>query len=314
MGRNRQQHDMRVSKYWLCVFLLLIIFFLCRTTLADSKHNVVIIASPSSSYQQGTATRIREKLETPEMEINIISADDIATFTHNKQTLYVAIGDYAINKLNEFDNDAFVLRLTSMKQPGTKYTSTRSDLITAQPACKHIQLIKSLNSTWTTVGVLASINTLDFSAELTKCAIRHNLNLQVYAIIDESDLLKTLETAVENNKVLLAIADPLIYNSHTVKNILLTAYRQRKPVIGYSDSFVHAGAVAAIYTSAETAGDDAARIIADFFSNNWQFEQQVYYSSGFSVSTNNQVATSLEITLPDIKRIRQSIKRIGENP
>ena len=158
--------------------------------------------------------------------------------------------------------------------------------------------------------MLSSIDSLDIAAEFTKCTIRKNLNLNVYAITDESDLLKTLETAIENNKVLLAITDPFIYNSHTVKNILLTAYRHRKPVIGYSDSFVQAGAVAAVYTSPESIGDRASSIISGFFDNNWQFNKNVYSTDDFSISTNPQVATSLDITLPSKESIRISLEKI----
>mgnify|MGYP000240577019 FL=1 len=136
----------------------------------------------------------------------------------------------------------------------------------------------------------------------------------MYAITDNSDLLVTLEAAIEDNRVLLAITDPLIYNSHSVKNILLTAYRHRKPVIGYSDSFVQAGAVAAVYTSPQTVSDKAASIITDFFDNNWQFDRNIYSTNDFSVSVNRQVATSLEISLPKKENIRRSIERMSKQP
>ena len=157
--------------------------------------------------------------------------------------------------------------------------------------------------------MLSSVDSLDIAAAFTKCTIRQNLNLNVYAITNESDLLKTLETAVEDNDILLAITDPFIYNSHTVKNILLTAYRHRKPVIGYSDSFVQAGAVAAVYTSPESIGIIAGRITSGFFDNNWQFNKNIYTTDDFSVSTNPQVATSLEITLPDKAFIRKNLEK-----
>jgi ABC-type uncharacterized transport system substrate-binding protein len=201
-----------------------------------------------------------------------------------------------------------VLRINSKIIPGTKYNSAQSDLKTAQPECRHIELIKAINPDWSTVAVLSSVDSLDIAAALTKCTIRQNLNLNVYAITDKSDLLKTLETAIENNKVLLAITDPFIYNSNTVKNILLTAYRHRKPVIGYSDSFVQAGAVAAVYTSPESIANKASTIISDFFDNNWQFNKNIYSIDDFSISTNPQVATSLEITLPSEESIRKSLE------
>ena len=280
------------------VMLLLAIPGLSSDALADIKNHIVIITSSRSSYQQQTADVIQKQLEKANTITMHVSAENIASSSNNNRTLYIAIGDKAIKNLHEFDPDAFTLRLTSKQIPGLKYSSAQSDLITAQPVCRNIQLIKAINDRWDSVGVLSSKNSLNIAAELTRCAIQQDINLQVYAISDDSDLLKTLETAVENNKVLLAITDPLIYNSQSVKNILLTAYRHRKPVVAYSESFVSAGAIAASYTSAQHAGYSAARLIMNFLDNNWQFDKNIYKPEDFSISLNRQVASSLEITLP----------------
>jgi len=289
-------------------FILLVLLSGSWDTHANSKHNIVIVSSSNSDFQKQTANSIRKNLEADGDMAIIISTDDIISSAQNVKTLYVAIGEYAIKRLHEFDSDAFVLRINSRIIPGTKYNSAKSDLITAQPECRHIELIKAINPDWTTVAVLSSIDSLDIAAALTKCTIRQNLNLNVYAIADKSDLLKTLETAIEDNKVLLAITDPFIYNSNTVRNILLTAYRHRKPVIGYSDSFVQAGAVAAVYTSPGSIASKASTIISDFFKNNWQFNKNIYSTDDFSISTNTQVATSLEIVLPSKESIRKSLE------
>ena len=205
-----------------------------------------------------------------------------------------------------------VLRVSSRQVPDMTYSSVQSDLLTAQPECRHVRLIKSLNRNWDKIAVLSSLESLDIAASLTRCSIKENINLQVYAISDESDLLATLENAVEENRVLLAISDPLVYNTHSVKNILLTAYRHRKPIVGYSDSFVQAGAIAAIYTSPEAVGDKVLEIVTGFFSNNWQFNRNTYRIQDFSISLNRQVAASLEVRLPDEKSIRKRIERMEE--
>ena len=225
MDKTKRQYANKTTVFPLCAFVLLLVFSISWDIFADSHQNVVIITSSNSSYQQQTAASIREKLESSGAMAMIISTDDIISASRNVKTLYVAIGEQAITSLHEYDSDAFVLRISSRKIPDSKYTSAQSDFLTAQPDCRHIQLIKSINPEWFTVGVLSSLGSLDIAAALTKCAIRQNINLRVYAITDKTDLLVTLEAAIEDNKALLAISDPLIYNSNTVKNILLTAYR-----------------------------------------------------------------------------------------
>jgi ABC-type uncharacterized transport system substrate-binding protein len=310
--KNARHHLTSITS--MLMVALLVLFITPFSSEAENKHNVVIITSTNSSFETLTAGIIQKKLESDNAITMLVSADDIATSSNNNKTLYVAIGDYAINKLQEFDENAFALRLTSNKVPGIKYTSAQSDFLTIQPACRNIQLIRAISPDWDSVAVLSSHNSLDIASELTRCAIQQNINLKVYAISDESDLLHTLETAIENNRTLLAITDPLIYNSHSVKNILLTAYRHRKPVIGYSESFVRAGAVAAVYTSPRYVGETAARIVSEFLKNNWQFDKNVYLPNDFSVSINRQVATSLELKLPRKEAIKSRIEAMDKQP
>ena len=314
MNLKTPQHENRRAIRLLVAVLLFMVLVTSVPVHAEISHNVVIITSIESSYQRRAAARIQEKLKSSGARTMIISADDIAATPLNGRTLYVAIGNHAIELLHKFDKNAMTLRISDRIRPGRKYTSTKADLITAQPECRDILLVKALNPAWTSVAVLSSVGSADSAAALTRCAVKYDINLQVYAITDKSDLLKTLETAVRNNKALLAINDSYIFNRHSVKNILLTAYRHRKPVIGYSDSFVEAGALAAVYTSPESAGDRAAEILSDFFSNSWQFSRKIYDTDDLSVSVNAQVAASLDLDLPDVESIRSKIARMEKKP
>ena len=241
MNSSRYQANDRAPQAAVLVLILLLTFMPFGSRSASTAYNVVIITSSDSNYQTYIATNIRDELEISGTKAIILSADDIDSALQNIKTLFVAIGERAIDSLHAFNKDAMVLRVSSRKLAGKDYTSIQSDLLTSQPDCRHIQLIKSINRDWNTVAVLSGIDSIDIAAALTKCSIAHNTNLKVYAITDNSDLLVTLEAAIEDNKVLLAISDPLIYNAHSVKNILLTAYRHRKPVIGYCSHLHTAG-------------------------------------------------------------------------
>ena len=166
MVRITPQYESKTPLYTVFAFLLLLVSCVSLNTFADSKHHVVIISSSTSDFQKRTASIIRDRLEADGDMAIIVSSDDIISSEQDVKTLYVAIGEHAIKSLHEFDSDAFVLRINSRIIPGTKYTSAQSDLITAQPECRHIQLIKSLNPDWSTVAVLSSIGSLDITVEL----------------------------------------------------------------------------------------------------------------------------------------------------
>jgi putative ABC transport system substrate-binding protein len=108
--------------------------------------------------------------------------------------------------------------------------------------------------------------------------------------------------------VLLALPDSSIYNSKTVKNILLTSYRQRKPIIAFSNNFVNAGALASINSSTEQIADSASKLIEQFFDSDMTFERSTNYPDEFDISINRQVFWALDLIIPDINKIKPSLQ------
>ena len=60
---------------------------------------------------------------------------------------------------------------------------------------------------------------------------------------DESRLYPTLQRVLADPAVLVAVPDATLFNNRTISNILLTAYHQRSPVVGFSPACVKAGAL-----------------------------------------------------------------------
>jgi ABC-type uncharacterized transport system substrate-binding protein len=122
----------------------------------------------------------------------------------------------------------------------------------------------------------------------------------------EPDLIPKLKAALETSDALMAVPDPLIYSRETAQPILLTSYRQQKPVFGYSQSYVRAGALAAVYSSSKQFAKQAAEIalISQQAPSLLPPPQAPKY---FSVIVNYQVARSLNIVLKSDEEIYQKI-------
>nr|HPR06509.1 ABC transporter substrate binding protein [Denitromonas sp.] len=88
---------------------------------------------------------------------------------------------------------------------------------------------------------------------------------------------------------------------------LLTAYRHRSPVIGFSPAYVRAGAVMAVYSSPEQMGQQAAEMAVQSLLGNPLPEAR--HPAYFSVSVNPHVARSLSIDLPDAATLEAQIRR-----
>ena len=92
-----------------------------------------------------------------------------------------------------------------------------------------------------------------------------------------------------------------------IENILITAYRHNIPLIGPSNAYINAGALASTYSDLT----DVARRLSEILQkglghNDWAKPD---YNSYFSVSYNHQVARSLNLNLPDVDTVVASIKK-----
>ena len=102
---------------------------------------------------------------------------------------------------------------------------------------------------------------------------------------------------LRSNHALIGIYDTELYSSENIKNILITAYRQNKPLIGPSSAYIKAGALATTYSDL----DDVARRLSEILLTGLkeQIWPQPDYNPYFKVRYNPQVGRSLNLLLPD---------------
>ena len=132
MDRTRQINSSNLATAFILVLVLLagILLGVAKATPADRSRHVVIVTSSDSSFQQRTASRIQQNTGSAGTQALIISSDELTTTPKHSDTVYVAIGERAITKLDSYASDAMVLRINNRKIQSTNYTSVKSDLIT----------------------------------------------------------------------------------------------------------------------------------------------------------------------------------------
>ncbi len=125
----------------------------------------------------------------------------------------------------------------------------------------------------------------------------------VFAWKPEDSLNRTLKEALAEHDVLLGTLDRGVYNPSTIKNILITAYRQNIPLVGPHQAYIRAGAIATTYSS---LADTVKRLVEIIESD---VLPPPGYNPYFSVIVNEQVARSLDIVLPaDISEITSQLQ------
>jgi ABC-type uncharacterized transport system substrate-binding protein len=230
--------------------------------------------------------------------------------------LVIALGVKALEQASRLKSTTPVLGVfTPMPAFNSLLSKSRRDLgnfsaiVLDQPYWRQMSLIKTILPEATRLGVLLGKTSTQYSEYLTEEAGEVGLNLAIENVNDDSEIIPKLIKALDVNDALLAIPDPKIYNRETAEPILLTSYRHQKPVFGYSQSYVRAGALAAVYSNTKQLARQAAEIAitSQLAPVLLPPPQAPKY---FSILVNRQVARSLNINLSDDDTIYNTMLKL----
>ncbi|MEY4645169.1 MAG: hypothetical protein RLZZ596_2000 [Pseudomonadota bacterium] len=162
------------------------------------------------------------------------------------------------------------------------------------------------------VGVLWSPETKLITEQLKKAAQARNLDLVAVAVAEGQPLFRSLRDVLEESGLLLAMPDPNIYSSNTIQNLLLTAFRANVPVMGYSESFVRAGALLGLYSTPRQLGQQTAQRVLQALRDAGRLAPP-QAASGLTVGVNQHVARLFRLDL-DEQRLNVELQRTQGRP
>ena len=173
-----------------------------------------------------------------------------------------------------------------------------SAIVLDQPFSRQMSLIKHVLPEAQKIGVLLGTTSSQYIEYVREEGEKRGLNILEEKVTQETDLIPHLKKLLDTADVILAIPDPAIYSRETAQPILLTSYRYQKPIFGYSQSYVRAGALAAVYSTSKQLAKQAAEIAikSRIAPSDLPPPQLPKY---FSIMLNYQVARSLNIPLLD---------------
>ncbi len=193
----------------------------------------------------------------------------------------------------EFDYTALLDDMGNMGR--TAAAHTRSAVYLDQPLGRRLDLLQLLLPDARRVGALAGAQSAAEAERLTALARKRGLEPVILAVPEHSNPIRPLTQLLERVDVLLALPDPTVFNRSSLQAILLTTYRNRVPVIGFSQAYVRAGALAAVYSTASQIGTQAGEWIAELADRGQWALGEPRYPVYYSVSVNPQVAQSLAL-------------------
>jgi len=176
-----------------------------------------------------------------------------------------------------------------------------------QPPARQLNLIRLINPSFKTVGVLVTEKSTTQLKRLKKAAQQKELIIDEHVSSPEN-VRYQIDDISKSADIILAIADTDIYNASSLSQILLTSYRYKTPILGFSNGFIKAGAIAGNVSSIEQLAQHLSENITKASSSNSSTVGNIIYPKYFDVISNRNVAKSLNLHFPKDAALKEQLK------
>ena len=283
----------------------------------SAATTVVIVSSDRSAPYAEAADALISELErtgVSRYDMLQVTALELAGAGPLTPKMYVALGTEAVVTLLKAESRVPVLGTLlprssfdhAMQVSGRKPSAQFSALYLDQPLSRQLDLIRLALPAASRVGVLWGPDSQALSPQL-KALSGNSLTVNEATVNAREPVFGALKRVLEDADVMLAVADPQVYNTNSVQNILLAAFRARVPMVAFSPAYVRAGALMAVYVTPTQIGQQAATIVRGVLQGK-EMSVTPLFSQDFSVSVNEHVARSLGLTL-DAETLRTRLRR-----
>jgi hypothetical protein len=218
-----------------------------------------------------------------------------------RRMLYVAIGPTALREVAARQCDCVVISAFTSSQVFrsvvAKLPPARAAAITAvyaEPApADQLRLVSLLYRRQARVAAILGADTAFLKPALAAGGV---------AVFDAGadDDINRLLNQIGQTDVLLALPDSAVYNTDNFRTILLSTYRHKQGVIGFSGDMVKAGALATTYSEIEDIDAQVAEIAASYVAGGELAPPQ--FPRYFRTVVNEGVARSLDVDVTDAVR------------
>jgi len=214
-----------------------------------------------------------------------------------RRMLYVAIGPTALRDAVARRCDCVIISAFTSSQVwrglSARAPANRAGLMTAvyaEPApADQLRLAALLYGRPVRVGAILGRDTA-----FLRDTLQGAVEVQPFAAGD--DINHTLN-GMTRAEVLLALPDGDVYNPENVRNILLSTYRRKQGVIGFSADMVKVGALATTYSEIEDINTQVSEIASAFVATGALAPPQ--FPRYFRTVVNEGMARSLDVRVTD---------------
>jgi len=301
----------KIPRYLRQFALLLYWVFFTPAICAAADLRVSLVLSGDGVPYQSFVKTFKQNL--PEnIRISVVERAEDFTGKEQASDLIVAVG----MKAADWVTGKTASPVLATMVPSNKYAELltkrpRAGQISAiyldQPLSRQVDMLQAvLPKRYRKIGILYFADTrLDVRALLNGMA-QHGYTLIAKPLLTRDNLFVDLEEVLKDSDVLFAVPDNAVYSSNNIRNILLSSYRRGIPLVGFSQGYVNAGALCAIFSTPENLAEQA-RAMAILFAQTHQLPA-AQFPALYTVDVNPEVARALGIPMKSPELLRSLIE------
>lgn len=301
--------------------LLLLLSAAAGAAWSNEPAVLVVSSERSAAYQEAAEAVTTELARSNEArrEVQQLVVTDMSAYRGAVPRLYIALGTEACSQLVRSTPAAPVLCALLprssfervLRDTGRRTGASLSTLYLNQPLGRQLDLVRLALPQARRVGVLWGADSQSQEAMLESAAQARGLRVVGVQVKPEEPVFNGLKKILDESDLLLALADPQIYNASSIQNILLASFRAQVPMLAISPAYVRAGALMAVYSTPAQIGQQAGQLARGVLQGQPLGVPQ--YPLQFEVSVNEHVARSLGLKL-DAGTLAERLRRGERGP
>ncbi len=180
-----------------------------------------------------------------------------------------------------------------------------------QPVGRYLQLVRAAMPDINTIAYLYGETSAFYIDELKKTVDATKLQMIFGDLMGSERLSSLLKNMSANSDAMLLLPDPFFYNRRVVQEVLLASFRYKHPLVVYSESFLKAGAMLALFSTPGQIGRQTAEIVNCLGRPCYVTVMQRSAPKYFSVMVNDVVARQMGMSSKSAEELQQELESIG---
>ncbi|MER2514441.1 MAG: ABC transporter substrate binding protein [Nitrosomonas ureae] len=287
----------------------------------SARADVLIMLSSSGGAYAEVADVLQAELQKSSIKVSVsvIGQQTVEELSTHHPQLLVTVGTKAAQMAFQISNARYPVISTLL--PKTSFdnllaTQRLSDakrftaIYIDQPIGRQLDLVRIVLGSGRRVSVVLGPESSRNLDQMVTAAESRGLTLVAERIERSSELYPALQRLMSVSDAMVVVPDVQIANSETAQNLLLTSFRFRLPVVGYSAGYVKAGALMGVYTTPAQIGVEAGDLVRLVLKGNWPISPR--FPRNFSVGINGHIARSLGLRLDTETVLKDRLQRIPD--